>query len=65
MLIHQVIKTTFWSTCDKKQEAYKKFIEVSRNNYYTTRNVLDFSYHQNCYKRKFIKTKKYEYSSKK
>ena len=24
---------------------------MSRNNYYTTGNVLDFSDHQNCYKR--------------
>ena len=29
------------------QEAYEKLTEMSRNNDYTTRNLLDFSYHQN------------------
>ena len=33
-----------------KQEAYKKLVEISRNNDYTTKNLLDFSYHQNYYK---------------
>ena len=33
-----------------KQEAYGKLIEMSRNDNYTTGNLLDFSYHQNCYK---------------
>ena len=31
----------------KPQEANKKFIEISRNNDYKTKNILDFSYHQN------------------
>ena len=33
-----------------KQEAYEKLIEMSRNDDYTTGNLLDFSYHQNYYK---------------
>ena len=33
-----------------KQEGYEKFIGMSRNDDYTTENLLDFSYHQNCYK---------------
>ena len=32
-----------------KQEAYEKLIEISRNNDYTTENLLDFSYYQNYY----------------
>ena len=31
----------------KKQESYEKFMEMSRNNDYTTGNLLYFSYHQN------------------
>ena len=30
-----------------KQEAYEKFIELSRYDDYITRKLLDFSYHQN------------------
>ena len=30
--------------------AYEKLIEMSRNDGYTTGNLLDFSYHQNYYK---------------
>ena len=33
-----------------KQELYEKPVEMSRNYDYTTRNLLDFSYHQNYYK---------------
>ena len=33
-----------------KQEAYEKLIEMSKNDDYTTGNLLDFSYHQNYYK---------------
>ena len=33
-----------------KQEAYGKLIEMSRNDNYTTGNLLDFSFHQNYYK---------------
>ena len=29
-----------------KQEAYEKLIEMSRNNGYTTGNLLDYWYHQ-------------------
>ena len=33
-----------------KQEAYEKLIEMSRNDDYTTGNLLDFLYHQKYYK---------------
>ena len=33
-----------------KQEAYEELIKLSRNDNYTTGNLLDFSYHQNYYK---------------
>ena len=31
----------------KNKQVYEKLIEMSRNDDYTTGNVLDFSYHQN------------------
>ena len=34
----------------KKQEAYEQLIEMSRNDDYTTGNVLDYLYHQKFYK---------------
>ena len=33
-----------------KQKAYEKLIEMSRNDAYTTGNLLDYLYHQNYYK---------------
>ena len=33
-----------------KQDAYEKLVEMPRNNYYTTGNLLDSLYHHNCYK---------------
>ena len=39
-----------WSASQKKQEAYKRTIEMSRSDDYTTGNLLDFSYHQSNYK---------------
>ena len=30
-----------------KQQVYEKLVQMSRNDFYTTRNLLDFSYHQN------------------
>ena len=33
-----------------EEEAYEKIIEISSNNYYTTGNVLDFSYFKKNYK---------------
>ena len=44
------IKTFFDQPVKNKQEAFEKLIEMSRNDDYTTRNLLDFSYHQNYYK---------------
>ena len=44
-----IYKKTFSDQSVKnEQEAHEKLIEMSRNNDYTTRNILDFSYHQNC-----------------
>ena len=40
----------FDQSVKNEQEAYKKLIEMSRNDDYTTGNLLDFSYHQNWYK---------------
>ena len=34
-----------------KQKAYEKLVEMWRNDDYMTGNLLDFSYHQNYYKR--------------
>ena len=42
-------KPFFDQSVKNKQEAYEKPIEISRNNDYITRNLLDFSYHQNYY----------------
>ena len=40
----------FHQPVKNKQEAYKKLIEMSRNDDYATGNLLHFSYHQNYYK---------------
>ena len=40
-------KSFFDQPVKNKQEAYEKLIEMSRNDNYTTNNLLDFSYHQN------------------
>ena len=45
MIINQ-----FLSASKKRQEAYEKLIEISRNNGYTTGNLFDFLYYQNYYK---------------
>ena len=37
-------KPFFDQPVKKKQEVYQKIIEMSRNDYYTTGNLLDFSY---------------------
>ena len=58
-------KLFFDQPVKSKQEAYEKLIEMSRNNDYTTGNLLDFSYHQNHYRVNDIdlsRQKKYEYS---
>ena len=42
-------KTFFDLPVKSEEEAYKKIIEMSRNNDYTTRNLLDFAYFkENC-----------------
>ena len=35
---------------ENEQEAYEKLIEMSRNDAYTTGNLLDYLYYQKCYK---------------
>ena len=44
-------KPFFDQPVKKKQEWYEKLIEMSRNDDYTTGNLLDYFYHQNYYKR--------------
>ena len=43
-------KQFFHQSVKHKQEVYEKRIEVSRNDDYTTGNLLDYLYHQNYYK---------------
>ena len=43
-------KPFFVQPVKNKQEAYEKIIEMSSNGDYTTRNLLDYFYHQKCYK---------------
>ena len=43
-------KPFFDQSVKNKQNAYEKLIEMSRNNDYTTGNLLDYLYHQKCYK---------------
>ena len=43
-------KPYFDQTVENKQEAYKKLIEMWKNDDYTTENLLGFSHHQNYYK---------------
>ena len=43
-------KTFFGQPVKNKQEAYEKPIEMSRNDDYTTGNLLDYLRHQNYYK---------------
>ena len=42
-------KPFFDQPVKKKQEAYEKLNELSKNDDYTTGNLLDFSYRQNYY----------------
>ena len=43
-------KPLFYQAVKRKQEGYKKLVETSRNNDYTTGNLLDYLYHQKYYK---------------
>ena len=43
-------KPFFDQSVKNKQETYEKLIKMSRNDDYTTGNLLDFSYPQNYYK---------------
>ena len=42
-------KPCFDKLMKSKQEAYKKLVEICRNNSYTTENLFYYSYHQNYY----------------
>ena len=44
-------KSFFDQPVKNKQKVYEKIIEMSRNNDYTTGNLLDYLYHKNYYKR--------------
>ena len=43
-------KTFFEQPVKNKQKTYEKLIEMSRNDDYTTVNLLDYLYHQSSYK---------------
>ena len=44
------IKQFFDQAVNNKEELYEKRVEMSRNDDYTTRNLLNYLYHQNYYK---------------
>ena len=43
-------KSFFDVPIKNKEEAYEKIIEINRNNYYTTGNLLDYEYFSKHYK---------------
>ena len=43
-------KQFFDQAVNNKEELYEKLAEMSRNDGYTTRNLLNYLYHQNYYK---------------
>ena len=43
-------KPFLYQPIKNKQEAYEKPVEISRNNDYTTENLLGYLYHQNYHK---------------
>ena len=43
-------KPFFDQPVKNKQKVYEKLVEMSRNNDYTAGNLLDYLYHQICYK---------------
>ena len=43
-------KPFFDQPIKNKQEAYVKFVEMSRNDDHTTGNISNYLYHQKCYK---------------
>ena len=58
-------KIFFDESVNNKQQLYKKPIEMSRNDNFTTGNLLDYLYHQKYYKRisKDLSRHKDKYSS--
>ena len=40
----------FFIPVKNKEEAYEAIIEMSKNNEYTTANLLDYEYFKDCYK---------------
>ena len=44
------IKQCFDQAVNNKEELYEKRVEMSRNDDYTTRNLLNYLYHQSYYK---------------
>ena len=43
-------KQFFDQAVNSKEELYEKLVEMSRNDDYTTRNLLNYLYHQSYYK---------------
>ena len=46
------IKQFFDQAVNNKEELYEKRVEMSRNDDYTTRNLLNYLYHQSYYQDK-------------
>ena len=44
------IKQFFDQAVNNKEELYEKRVEMSRNDDYTTRNLMNYLYHQSYYK---------------
>ena len=43
-------KLAFFDLIKTEEEAYEKILEISRNDEYTTGNLLDYDYFKKCYK---------------
>ena len=43
-------KLAFFDLPIKTEEAYEKIVDISKNNEYTTGNLLDYDYFKKCYK---------------
>ena len=56
-------KPVFDEPVKKKQEAYEKLVEMSRNGDSTTRKLLDYLYHQKYYRLIVIDSSRQRYTS--
>ena len=56
-------KSFFDQPVERKQETYEKLAEMSKNDDYMTRNLLNYFYHRSCYKLISIDTSRQKKSS--